>query len=198
MENMSVDSVQNIQNQSQASICTDMDESLEFKSLFEGLAEGQGKMLRIWLDMEAKQRKLKNKNVRKILRLSKPEYQILMRGGTRVRSLSAGVFARVADWLGIPIVAVLSASGITNVDERREAVNRGIVIDWALDKMARDPVWGKLLPACAYLAEERVKETIARLYQEITGDQVVPDPKDWDQILDEVIGMMLNHGVTVN
>lgn len=197
MENMSVDVVENIQNKRQVLIGT-TDEPLGFKSLFEGLAGGQGKILRTWLSIAAEQRKIKNKNIRKMLRLSKLEYQKLTRGGTRARRLSAGVFARVADLLGIPIVAVLSASWITNIDGRRAEINRGKVIDLALDRMARDPVWGKLLPASTYFAEEPVKETIARLYQEITGDQLVPDPEDWDQILDEVINMMLIHEVSVN
>jgi len=192
MENRSVVEVQTIRNLRWTCAGTDRNAPLTLKALFDSLSQGQGKQLRTWVTMVAQQRNQKVKNVRKLLRIRKADYQVLMRGGYRVRRLPASVFAKIADWLGISIIAALSAAGIANIDERREAVSRGMVIDLALDTIARDPVWGEMLPVSAYLAEERVKETIARLYQALTGSHMIPDPQDWDQILDEVVVMLCN------
>jgi len=165
--------------------------SVGFHSLYGELSSGKGTTLRRWLIMEADKLGLSGKRLRIVLRLSKAQYRKLMAGGEPVRSLPAGTFARVAEWLQIPIVGTLAAAGLTDLDSRRSEINRGKILDFGLDHIAKDKYWGYRMPAAIYLAEESVRESVVRLYQDITGEQLVPDAGDWDLILDEIMHMLL-------
>lgn len=114
-----------------------------------------------------------------------------MAGGDQVRSLPAGAFARVAEWLQIPIVGALAAAGLTDIDGRKAQINRGKILDFGLDRMARDEYWGSRIPAGIYMAEDNIRESVVRLYQTITGEQLVPETGDWDLILNDIMKMLL-------
>lgn len=161
-------------------------QEVDSKHLYAGLSEGCGEMLQGWLRLEAARRGLKEKNIRKVLRLDKSQYRKLTRGGNRARGLSAWVFACVAMWLEIPIVAALAAAGLADIDHRRAEFNRGKLIDLGLDRISLDPFWGQQLPAEIYMADQSFREVIVRMYQEIIGEQLVPKATDWDLIIDEI------------
>lgn len=150
---------------------------------FSDLSEGNGAMLAGWLRLEAGRRGLKDKNIYKALRLGKSQYRKLLSGGACARALPAVVFARVAAWLHIPIIAALAAAGISGIDNRRAELNRGKIIDLGLDRLSCDPLWGKHLPAEAYLAQESIREELVRLYQEVLGVRLIPESDDWHLIL---------------
>lgn len=165
--------------------------SVGFHSLYGELSSGKGTTLRRWLIMEADKLGFSGKRLRTVLRLSKSQYRKLMAGGDQVRSLPAGAFARVAEWLQIPIVGALAAAGLTDIDGRKAQINRGKILDFGLDRMARDEYWGSRIPAGIYMAEDNIRESVVRLYQTITGEQLVPETGDWDLILNDIMKMLL-------
>jgi len=165
--------------------------SVGFHSLYGELSSGKGTTLRRWLIMEADKLGFSGKRLRTVLRLSKSQYRKLMAGGDQVRSLPAGAFARVAEWPQIPIVGALAAAGLTDIDGRKAQINRGKILDFGLDRMARDEYWGSRIPAGIYMAEDNIRESVVRLYQTITGEQLVPETGDWDLILNDIMKMLL-------
>lgn len=173
--------------------CKDEDDSsfVGFQSLFADLAAGNGKTLVRWLQSHARQNGVQEQDIPKSVRISAAEYRKLLAGPEQSRTLSAGVFAKVADWLKISIVGTLAAAGISDCDARHDQQLRGKCIDFGLDKIARHPVLGKLLPVEIYLAEERVRESFVRIYQEEMGEQLIPEEADWDAILDEMMVLQL-------
>ncbi|MBU2836521.1 hypothetical protein HF673_12255 [Acidithiobacillus thiooxidans] len=158
-----------------------------FKDLFAELAAGNGKTLVRWLRSEAQRTKVQAQDLPKALNISEGDYQKLISGPEQSLTLSATVFAQVADWLQISIVGTLAAAGVGDFDARHDQHLKSQCIDFALDKIARHPVLGKLLPVEIYLAEERVRESFVRLYQEEMGTQLIPEEVDWDEILDAMI-----------
>lgn len=158
-----------------------------FQSLFAELAAGNGKTLARWLRSEAQRKGVSEKDMYRSLSISAADYQKLLSGPVQSRMLSAEVFARVADWLEISMVGTLAAAGFSEIDARRDQQLKGKCVDFALDKIARHPIFGKLLPVEVYLTAERVRESYVRIYQEAMGKQLIPEEADWDEILD---GMM--------
>ncbi|WP_139112200.1 hypothetical protein [Acidithiobacillus thiooxidans] len=166
----------------------DDDSSFEgFKTLYAELAAGNGKTLVHWLQSEAQCKEIQEKDIPGSIGISPEDYEKLITGPEQSLTLSAAVFAQVADWLGISIVGALAAASVGDLDGRHDQLLKGQCIDFALDKIARHPVLGKLLPVEIYLAEERVRESFVRLYQEEMGTQLIPEEVDWDEILDAMI-----------
>lgn len=158
-----------------------------FKQLFAELALGNGKTLVRWLHSEAQRTKVPAQDLPKALNISEGDYQKLISGPEQSLTLSAAVFAQVADWLEISIVGALAAAGVSDFDARYDQALKGKCIDFALDKIARHPMLGKLLPVEIYVAEERVREGFVRVYQEAMGEQLIPEEVDWDEILDAMM-----------
>ena len=170
----------------------DDDSSFEgLKTLYAELAAGNGKTLVHWLQSEAQRKGIQEKDIPGSIGISTEEYGKLISGPEQSMTLCAAVFANVADWLQISIVGTLAAAGVSDLDARHDQTLKGKCIDFGLDKIAKHPALGQLLPVEIYLAEERVREGFVRIYQEAVGEQVIPEEVDWDEILDAIMALQI-------
>ena len=74
-----------------------------------------------------------------------------------------------ARFLGIPVMAVLVASGQLREEDFREVGDDTHAVQAALDYMQRDPVVGPFLPRFAFQADPGLQKFMVLLYERATG-----------------------------
>lgn len=105
-------------------------------------------------------------------------YLAQLRTGLRSLANVSDTFVQaVAQWLGVPRIAVLAACGRLKLSDFLEQRNLDDALDAAYAFIERDRVWGAVMPASAHRLDQSGRLFVVRLFEAATGTVLIPEPE---------------------
>lgn len=147
-------------------------------------AKIEGSRLLSWLIEEANKQRLGMAGLALELEMSRPFLYALRQGRRSVPGLSRQRKQKIAEFLGVPMMAVLIAADVVRPEDFEQiaetAEDRGVQreLDNALVYMRNDPGWGQWLPNQLENLSDEVKRFLVYAYERATGKVLVPPKLD--------------------
>lgn len=146
--------------------------------------EIEGSRLLSWLIEEANKRRLGMSGLADELDMSRPFLYALRQGRRSVPGLSRERKRRIAEFLGVPMMAVLIAADVVRPSDFEQIAGSDSKntmqreLDSALAYMRNDSNWNQWLPARIDELSDDVKRFLVYAYERATGKVLLPTKLD--------------------
>lgn len=149
------------------------------------IAEGPGGALLAWLFEEANRRGIQLQDLAKKLDCTYGYLAQLRTGRRKVYKISDEFADACADFLKVPRLAVLLASGkIRTTDFYEDPDALEPQLDNALRYIQNDTVWGPFLPADIWNASLGIKQFVVLAFEQVRDRRLVPSKVDPEEIVE--------------